>query len=59
MNDDITDRITTADAFESALGDIVAAARRNEIRVAGGWSPSAGDGTHWDVVITRVVSGDE
>ena len=55
MDTSFTDTITTDDAFEATLEDLLAAAETNEVRIEGGWECKGHDGGIWDVVITQVV----
>ncbi|HKL28146.1 MAG TPA: hypothetical protein VJ898_02645 [Natrialbaceae archaeon] len=55
MDTSFTDTITTDDAFEATLEDLLAAAETNDVRIEGGWECNGHDDTSWDVVITRVV----
>lgn len=55
MDTPFTDTITTDDAFETTLNDLLAAAEANDVRIEGAWECNGHGGTTWDVVITRVV----
>ncbi|MFB6154596.1 MAG: HalOD1 output domain-containing protein [Haloferacaceae archaeon] len=55
-NDDSDGDVTTAEAFQAALRDVMREADENGVDVRGGWSVSwADETTTWDVEITQVA----
>lgn len=52
MTDDSDDEIASAGDFESAIGDLLDAALRNEVDVRGSWVCEPDDGPgDWEVMI--------